>query len=404
MGVGSLELQPQARARGIRDEGATVRFERPLEEHVLDAGVVVEVLQVPQGNDGAAGVGVNRGCRMRREIHPAGLAEGGHLQEPRNPRASRSVGLEHVHRLKHPAEVVEVVTVLAGGNLHARGGVISDQTQPFEIVGGDRLLEPNHAEVRELFGEAQRLLAGVGAVGVHEQLRLTDGLAGSADTRKVVFRVGTYLHLDPRDALFDPSRELLLQPLDGVGGESAAAVDRHRVMSGVEQPEEREAEQLRLEVPEGRIHGGYRHRGDARASQVADGVHHRRPRGGDGEGIAPLDDAGELAGDQGGHRRVAVGVADPRLAAARGLDEHYRRRGPREGAVRLRGIGRHGVRRDLDPLYGRVEHRHRYRSRCSVCPTLANSSAATALALLSITGHSAGSRFASDSIMPLASS
>src|SRR5919202_4424689 len=119
-GVRSLELKSQTRPRSIRGEYAALWVEHPVEEHVLDPGVVVEVLQVPQGDDGAASVGVQRGRRVRRELHTPRLAEGTCAQKAGYPRAPSRVGLQHVHRLglEHPAEVVEIVYIFAGGDLH----------------------------------------------------------------------------------------------------------------------------------------------------------------------------------------------------------------------------------------------------------------------------------------------
>ncbi len=76
-------------------------------------------------------------------------------------------------RGEHAAEIVDVVAVFAGGDIHAGGRGCAHLRQPIEIVGGDRLLEP--ADVgrrrRRCSAMLQRLLDGIGAVGVDEQAR-----------------------------------------------------------------------------------------------------------------------------------------------------------------------------------------------------------------------------------------
>ena len=92
--------------------------------------------------------------------------------------------------LEHPAEVEQVVAVLAGGDVHAGRGAVAEQPQAVEVVGGDRLLEPGHAQLGESLGHGQGLLAAVGAVGVDEQLGVgPDRLAGGPDAAEVVLRV-----------------------------------------------------------------------------------------------------------------------------------------------------------------------------------------------------------------------
>src|SRR4051794_16991483 len=60
LGIPPLQLQPQAGPPGVRPQAAAVRLRRALEQQVLDAGVVVEKLDVLDGGCGAAGLGVER--------------------------------------------------------------------------------------------------------------------------------------------------------------------------------------------------------------------------------------------------------------------------------------------------------------------------------------------------------
>ena len=88
------------------------------------------------------------------------LAEGPDAQEAGDPAAAGRVGLEHVDGagLEHPAEIGQVVAVLAGGDVHAGRAAVAEQPQPVEVVGGDRLLEPGHPQLGEPLGRARACL------------------------------------------------------------------------------------------------------------------------------------------------------------------------------------------------------------------------------------------------------
>ncbi len=109
--------------------------------------MVVEILEVPESRRGAAGVDVDRGGAMGGEGESARLAQRRGFQEAGDPAAAGGVGLEDVHgvRFEHPAEVAGVVAVLSRGDLHAGGRAVAQEAQAFQIVGGDRLLEPGNA-------------------------------------------------------------------------------------------------------------------------------------------------------------------------------------------------------------------------------------------------------------------
>ena len=66
-------------------------------------------------------------------------------------------------------EVARLVSVLTGRDVHAGRRPVAHDPPPFEVVGGDGLLEPGHAVGGEALGELERLLARVGAVGIDEQ-------------------------------------------------------------------------------------------------------------------------------------------------------------------------------------------------------------------------------------------
>jgi hypothetical protein len=43
---------------------------------------------------------------------------------------------------EQPTEIVEVVAILAGGDIHPRGGALAHQRKAGKIIRADRLLEP----------------------------------------------------------------------------------------------------------------------------------------------------------------------------------------------------------------------------------------------------------------------
>ena len=160
-------------------------------------------------------------------------ARRGCLQPAGHAQAARRVRLQDVDcaRLEHVPEVPGVEAVLTGGD--RLWNAAAHERETLEIIGRDRLLEVADALLRELLGQANRLLDGVGAVGVDEQLRVgTDRLARHPHPLDVDrwpgAPIGADLHLDARDSLLDPAAELLGELRVRVGGEAAAAVDRHR--------------------------------------------------------------------------------------------------------------------------------------------------------------------------------
>ena len=128
---------------------------------MLDADVIVEVLEVAKALDGAERV--RRDCRraVRRHVELVRMRDGGGLEQAGDAAAARDVGLEAVDRRCHPLEVRQHVAVLAGGDLDARRRVVAQKREAFEVVGRDRLLEPLHGELARVHVRPfERLLAG----------------------------------------------------------------------------------------------------------------------------------------------------------------------------------------------------------------------------------------------------
>src|SRR5262249_58665291 len=105
------------------------------------------------------------------------LCERGDLEKTRVAAASRGVRLQYVDgaRLEHAAKIEGIVAIFAGCDLDACRRTIADEPEAFAIVARDRFLEPRHAEIGELVGQRQRLLARVRAIGIG----IAAGLAGN---------------------------------------------------------------------------------------------------------------------------------------------------------------------------------------------------------------------------------
>ena len=142
-------------------------------------------------------------------------------------------------------------------------------------------------------------------------------------------------------------RELLGEPLVGVGDEAAAAVDRHRVVMATQQRAQGHPQQLRLQVPESDVKRGDRHRAQPRTPVVADRVNHRSPGRLHVERVAAVDRRRELGLDQLRDRGVAVGPAEARHPSSPCRRDHQRGRVPGERSVGLGGVGRDRVRAGL---------------------------------------------------------
>ena len=82
------------------------------------------------------------------------------------------------------------------------------------------------------------------------------------------------LHLDSRNAGFDPAGKLVLQLLEGIGGEPAAAVYRYGLVDRPQKPGEWQVKKAAFQIPKRRVDGRNRHRSNAGTAQVANGRGH----------------------------------------------------------------------------------------------------------------------------------
>ena len=238
------------------------------------------------------------------------------------PPHPRRVGLQHIDgaRLEHAARVVERVAVFARGDVH-RGGArsrISATRQGRRTRPAPRTSGPPGS--REVSREMERLLDRKRAVGVHEKRAIADrrfGAATRSGSRSGSLPIFIFTQRQPSRSTQPASWSCKL--VVRVGGEAAAAVDRHGVAAAAEKDRERQAEQLGLQVPQRRVDrrdggGGQSRRGrdcGPRAASPSRQPACRRCHAPRSPRRATRSISGTIA-------CVGVGVAKSRLAA--GLD------------------------------------------------------------------------------------
>ena len=85
--------------RKVRFQIAVDGGNRAIEEHVFDANMIVEILDIHRRENGAAQCGVNGRRGVRGIWIVADLAKATDFDEIRYAAAARDIGLEHVHGL-----------------------------------------------------------------------------------------------------------------------------------------------------------------------------------------------------------------------------------------------------------------------------------------------------------------
>ena len=110
LGVGALELESVPGRERSGRSSPSIGSSTPSKSNRLDAGVVVEVLEVAQRRDRAARMSMDRRAAVRRELERARLAERRHPQKAGDALAAGDVGLQAVDRAggEHPLEVGSV--------------------------------------------------------------------------------------------------------------------------------------------------------------------------------------------------------------------------------------------------------------------------------------------------------
>src|SRR3569832_525720 len=91
-----LELQPSSGTGEIRHDLSIARSWRAVEQHVLDAHMVMKPFQMTQARRSAGDMQMQRRRAVAGKIGMKGIAERGGLQESRVAAAARCIGLLHV--------------------------------------------------------------------------------------------------------------------------------------------------------------------------------------------------------------------------------------------------------------------------------------------------------------------
>ena len=189
---------------------------------------------------------------MRREIEVLRLAQCGNLQKTGDAAAACRVGLQDIHgRLGEEAtEIIEVVAILPGGDVHPSRRARPHQREPVDIVRAQRFLKPCNIVFRDALGQRQRVFRRERAIGIDEQTGIPDRVACAGHALWVARRVAADFHFDPATAIvLDPAGKLLAQPRIGVAGEPATAIDRHGIAAAPKKRGRRNPEKLGFHVP-----------------------------------------------------------------------------------------------------------------------------------------------------------
>src|SRR4051794_28215363 len=141
LGIRALQLQPESGTREVGRQLASDRNGRSVEEHLLYPNVVVKIFKMTNLLACTSECDVQGWCSMCRERQTVGDTELRRLQESRYPAATGCVSLEDINGpgVYHPPEVVGIVTVLSGRNVHPGGSAVANEMQALEIVRGNRL-------------------------------------------------------------------------------------------------------------------------------------------------------------------------------------------------------------------------------------------------------------------------
>ena len=246
-----------------------------------------------------------------RTAAASALAEGRDAEHRRDAAAAGDVGLQHVDRarLEHAPEVVQLVAVLAGRDLHPRRAL--DRAAAAALRGRPRRPAPRTSSRRPPPGSARRARAP--ACGRRRRSRRRTARRPPRPHREPLARAaGRAAGRDPTFILtaVSPSpahpAELVAQLAVVVGGEPAAAVGAHRGADAAEQRRDRHAQQPRLQVPQRDVERRDRARGDAGVADVAHG----------GAGALPRTGAARARPARGPRRRASPRRRSAAAAAA----------------------------------------------------------------------------------------
>src|ERR1041385_3708980 len=220
--------------------------------------MIVKVFKVHERRNRTGYVRVQRWRGVSGKRNIVGLAERRDFKKSGDTAAACNIGLLQVDSssCKHVAEVKNVIAILASGNVHHCWSAITHQPQTFKIVRRDRLFKPAYAETRKPLRLCKGLFAAVSAIGIHVQRSfLADCMASYSHALNVACGIAADLHLHARDTLAYPAGELLCKLSIRIRGKAATAIYGRSGSHLTQQCNQRKAEQLRFQVPQGAVNG-----------------------------------------------------------------------------------------------------------------------------------------------------
>ena len=243
--------------------------------------------------------------------------------------------------------------VLTARERHGRG--VAEGDVVVEVVGGQRLLEPEHVVGFQHLGELERIgqLEAPGAVD--QQITIgADDLAGGGHGGDVVVPVPAGAHLDPREP---PGDRSLTPGCHGVGRavEHPAGVRRHETRRATEQTPHRLTLHLAAQVPHRLVDPADRADRRTLASVPATDAVQTVPVPFGLAGVVAEHERREVVDGRLHQRRMGVGGSDADETVVGGeADERRQPSRRRSPGRRERPLGRHRESQvqALDPLDG----------------------------------------------------
>src|SRR5579872_2195731 len=143
----------------VRPDHAVCGDRSPIKQHLLDADMVMEPLEMAQARNCAGNMAMKRRRAVARQVDMAALAKPPDGEKSGNASTTGDIGLQDVHCIacQEVLGAIERVDVLTGGHVDSSGKPLADQMQTRDIVRADRLLEPSQTRFRALAYESQRL-------------------------------------------------------------------------------------------------------------------------------------------------------------------------------------------------------------------------------------------------------
>ena len=179
--IGQISPRPFVSAPGhyqaVKDraQAPSLGWRNAIEEHLLDADVIVKVFGVAERAarySRPGGAGQARNAKRAADDAPRTRSPPGKIRCSRRSASHRLAEHRPRRALKHAFEIGDIVTVFARGDIHAWRTVIAHQVEAGKIIGGNRFFEPADIELGKDVTQLERLLARVGAIRIDKEFAL----------------------------------------------------------------------------------------------------------------------------------------------------------------------------------------------------------------------------------------